>query len=153
VGEVEITECKNVIKKLIPRVLKAVFWCLLIGVGLLLLKQFLSLFFFNFYPESQKLFEIFAWTIVFFAFLIKLSEGTIFKYAFMIGRSFFLILYFIYATNGGVLTVEASEFFQATGMHIQLEFTPLVVLLVLSSLLTMVKDVVAAVNFLNETSA
>jgi len=150
-NEVATMDWKSILRRIVPRILKAVLWCLLIGVGFLLLESFLALFFFDFYPEAQKLFGIFTWTILVFAFLVKVSEGTIYKYMFMIGRSFFLILYFIYATNGGALTVRASEFFEGAGLYVTLQFAPIVVLLVLGSLLTMIKDIIQAINFLTET--
>jgi hypothetical protein len=150
-NEVATMDWKSFLRMMVPRILKAVLWCFLIGVGFLLLESFLALFFFDFYPEAQKLFGIFTWAILVFVFLDKVSEGTIYKYMFMIGRSFFLILYFIYATNGGVLTVKALGFFEGSGLRVTLQFAPIVVLLVLGNLITMVKDIIQAINFLTET--
>ena len=148
----EIEEWKTAFKKFAPRLLKATLWSLIIGVIFLAAENFLSPYLFKFYPESKSLFNVFAWAIIVFAFLITFSEGTIYQYAFMIGRSFFLIIYFIYATNGGVLTVEASGFLQASNLNVRLDFVPMVVLLIFVSLITLVKSIVQAINFLTETS-
>jgi len=122
------------------------------GVVFFLIERFLALFLFELYPKAQNLFTVFAWTIIISVFLVKFSEGTIFKYAFLVGRNFFLMLFFIYSTNCGVLTVEAAGFLQASNLRIELEFVPLVVLIVFSSLVSIVRNLVQAIDFLTETS-
>jgi len=62
------------------------------------------------------------------------------------------MLFFIYSTNCGVLTVEAAGFLQASNLRIELEFVPLVVLIVFSSLVSIVRNLVQAIDFLTETS-
>jgi len=143
---------KTSLKKLAPRILKAALWSLMTGVVFFLIERFLALFLFELYPKAQNLFTIFAWTIIISVFLVKFSEGTIFKYAFLVGRNFFLMLFFIYSTNCGVLTVEAAGFLQASNLRIELEFVPLVVLIVFSSLVSIVRNLVQAIDFLTETS-
>ncbi|RLG91548.1 hypothetical protein DRO34_03880 [Candidatus Bathyarchaeota archaeon] len=145
-------EGKTSLKKLAPRILKAALWSLMTGVVFFLIERFLALFLFELYPKAQNLFTIFAWTIIISVFLVKFSEGTIFKYAFLVGRNFFLMLFFIYSTNCGVLTVEAAGFLQASNLRIELEFVPLVVLIVFSSLVSIVRNLVQAIDFLTETS-
>lgn len=145
-SKTEVEGWKKTLRKLAPRMMRATFWSLIIGIVFLLAEYLLASFLFSFYPDSQNLFNIFAWTIIIFTFLIKFSEGTIYKYAFMVGRAFFLIIYFIYATNGGILNVEAM------GFHVELEFVPLMVLLVSGSLIAMVRHLVQTINFLTETS-
>jgi len=145
-------EGKTSLRKLAPRILKAALWSLMTGVVFFLIERFLALFLFELYPKAQNLFTIFAWTIIISVFLVKFSEGTIFKYAFLVGRNFFLMLFFIYSTNCGVLTVEAAGFLQASNLRIELEFVPLVVLIVFSSLVSIVRNLVQAIDFLTETS-
>ena len=145
-------EGKTSLKKLAPRILKAALWSLMTGVVFFLFERFLALFLFELYPKAQNLFTVFAWTIIISVFLVKFSEGTIFKYAFLVGRNFFLMLFFIYSTNCGVLTVEAAGFLQASNLRIELEFVPLVVLIVFSSLVSIVRNLVQAIDFLTETS-
>jgi len=145
-------EGKTSLKKLAPRILKAALWSLMTGVVFFLIERFLALFLFELYPKAQNLFTVFAWTIIISVFLVKFSEGTIFKYAFLVGRNFFLMLFFIYSTNCGVLTVEAAGFLQASNLRIELEFVPLVVLIVFSSLVSIVRNLVQAIDFLTETS-
>jgi len=145
-------EGKTSLRKLAPRILKAALWSLMTGVVFFLIERFLALFLFELYPKAQNLFTVFAWTIIISVFLVKFSEGTIFKYAFLVGRNFFLMLFFIYSTNCGVLTVEAAGFLQASNLRIELEFVPLVVLIVFSSLVSIVRNLVQAIDFLTETS-
>lgn len=140
------------LKKLAPRILKGALWSLIVGVGFFLMEYFLESFLFEPYPEAKSFFIVFAWTIIVSAFLVKFSEGTIFKYAFLVGRNLFLMLFFIYSTNCGVLTVEAAGFLQASNLHIELEFVPLVVLIVFSFLISIVRNLVQAIDFLTETS-
>jgi len=148
----EIEGWKATFKKFAPRILKATIWSLIVGIVFLVVQNLLSPFLFEFYPDSESLFSIFAWTIVVFTFLTKFSERTIYQYAFGFGRNFFLTIFFIYTTNGGILTVEAAGFLQASNLNLRLEFVPLVVLLVFGSIIMMVKDIIEAINFLTETS-
>jgi len=80
-------EGKTSLKKLAPRILKAALWSLMTGVVFFLIERFLALFLFELYPKAQNLFTVFAWTIIISVFLVKFSEGTIFKYAFLVGRN------------------------------------------------------------------
>jgi len=144
-SKAEVEERKKVLK-LAPRIWKAALWSFIVGIIFLLARIFLVSFLSTFYPDFQKLFDIFVWTTIIFTFLIKFSEGTIYKYAFMVGKTFFLIIYFIYAANGGVLNAEVM------GLHIRLEFASLIVLLVLGNLFAMARHIVQAIDFLTETS-
>lgn len=98
------------------------------------------------YPEYQKFFAVFAWATVLFTFAIRVADGSIFKYCFIVGRAFFLIIYTVYATNAGMLTLDLMNF------HFTLEFVPLLAFMILANILAIAKGVLQAMEFTSESS-
>jgi len=143
--EVEDTSLKELLKKLIPRVFKATIITTVVGACLLFSWLMISAALADWFPEYQMLFAVFAWATVFFTFAIRVTDNTIFKYCFIIGRAFFLIIYIVYATNGGILTLDFMNF------HFTLEFIPLLSLMILVNLLAMARGVLQAIEFTSET--
>jgi len=56
-------------------------------------------------------------------------------------RALFLIIYFIYATNGGVFTINVMD------MRLTIEFVSILALMVLVNFLEMVRGVLQAIEF------
>lgn len=128
---------------LFQRTVKAAIITLIVSIILLVIWVFLSQIFGGF-PQFQNLFAVLAGGIIFFTFAIRFSEGTIFKYGFIIGRAFFFIVFSVYATNGGVLTADLSEF------HFMVEFVPILALIVVINLLEVAKGVLQIIEFTSE---
>lgn len=148
--EVDETEVKNrslkeLFKKLIPRVLKATVVTAIVGACLLFFWLVISAALEGWYPEYNTCFVVFAWATIFFTFAIRVADGTIFKYCFIIGRAFFLIIYGVYATNGGILTIDFMNF------HFTLEFIPLLSLMILVNLLAIARGMLQAIEFMSES--
>lgn len=142
--EVEDISLKELFRKLFPRVLKATIVAAIVGVCLLVFWSVVSKALTP-YPEYQMLFAVFAWATVLFTFAIRVTDGTIYKYCFIIGRAFFLIIYVVYATDGGMLSLDFMDF------HFTLEFIPLLALMILINLLTIAKGVLQAIEFTSES--
>jgi len=122
------------------RILKATIITVFLGIFLLVLWVFVVQLFKD-YPEYQKLYAILAWAIVFFTFATKVTEETIYKFVLIIARALFLIIYFIYATNGGVFTINFMD------MRLTIEFVSILALMVLVNFLEMVRGVLQAIEF------
>jgi hypothetical protein len=129
---------------LIPRIAKAALATAAISILLFAVWIFISMFFSGF-PEYLVLFAILAWATIFFTFAINVSEGTIYKFIFVIARALFLIVYVAYATNCGILTLSLKEF------HFTVEFVPLLALIIVIGLLSLVKGVLQAIEFTSQS--
>lgn len=145
-GEVEVkeTSLKEVFKKFFPRVAKATIITAIVGACLLIFWS-LVLEVFAWYPEYQMFFAILAWPTIFFTFAIRVTDGTILKFCFIVGRAFFQIIYTVYATNNGILTLDFMNF------HVTLEFVPLLFLVILVNLITIGKGILQAIEFTSES--
>ena len=142
--EVEDISLNELFRKLFPRILKATIVAAIVGVCLLVFWLVISKALES-YPECRILFAVFAWATVLFTFAIRVTDGTIYKYCFIIGRAFFLITYTVYATNGGMLSLDFMDF------HLTLEFIPVLSLMILVNLLTIAKGVLQAIEFTSES--
>ena len=145
-SEIDVKEksLRERLGKLTPRLLKATVITALVGVFLLVVWFFVGQLF-AYYPEYQTLFAILAWATLFFTFAIKFTEGTIYKFAFIIARALFLIVYLIYATNGGMFTLDFM------GAHLMVEFIPILALMILVNVLDMAKGILQAIEFTSES--
>jgi hypothetical protein len=131
-------------RKLVFRIAKATFITAIVGVVWLILWFFTSMLS-TIYPQYSTSFAILAWATLFFTFATTLSEGTIYKYIFIVMRAFFLILYFTYATNFGLLSLKIE------GLNLTIEFMPLVALIVLTNLIAMARGMLQAIEFASQS--
>jgi hypothetical protein len=130
--------------KFVPRIFKATIITAIVGIILLVFWVLLSGFISS-YPQYLILLAVLIWTMLFFTFAIKVSEGTIFKYGFIVSRAFFLIIFLAYATNGGVLTLSTM------GFDFTMEFIPILGLLIVANLLSMSQGILEAIEFVSES--
>lgn len=130
--------------KFVPRIAKATIITAIVGIILLVFWILLSGFL-SFNPQWLAFFAVLIWAILFFTFAIRVSEGTIFKYGFIISRAFFLIIFLTYVTNEGVLTLSTM------GYDFTMEFIPILGLLIVACLLSMGKGILETVEFVSES--
>jgi len=128
----------------IPKILKA---ALVTAVVALILLVFWSATsgIFSGYPEYSTLFTILTIFILFFTFSIRVTEGTIFRYGFIVARSLFLIFFIAYTTNGGVLSIVG------LGLQFTMEFIPVLGLMIMACLLGVAKGLLGAIEFISES--
>ncbi|MCS7114424.1 MAG: hypothetical protein RMJ15_04525 [Nitrososphaerota archaeon] len=130
--------------KLFSRIARAVLITAATGVVWLIL-WLLTSFFSAGFPQYSELFETFAWAMLFFVFVTTLSEGTIYKYVFIIIRAFFVMVYMVYATNFGLLSLSFE------GFTITVEFMPLIALIVLADILDVARGLLQAIEFASQS--
>jgi len=102
----------------------------------------------SFFSEYENLVYVFAAIMICFAVAIQLSSGTIFQHAFSIAKAIVLILYFIYALDGGILTLSIP-----TGeitISILADLTTFLAILILVNLLALAKSMFETINFLSQ---
>jgi len=135
----------SLIRKMIPNVFKAAVWGIFTYVTVGYLPTLL--FPMDFLPFGyNQLFDLFVGIAVFFAVITNLFSGTIFGYAFNIARGLVMIIYFIVAFNGGIisLTMPMSE----VTVSLVVDVKAFLVILVLVNLLGIGKSLVQVTNFL-----
>jgi hypothetical protein len=130
---------------MIPNVFKAAVW----GIITYVIVGYLPtlLFPIGFLPFGyNQLFDLFVGIAVFFAIITNLFSGTIFGYAFSIARALIMIIYFIAAFDGGIisLTMPMQEF----TVSLMVDVKSFLAILVLVNLLGIGKNLLQVTGFL-----
>lgn len=128
----------------IPKILKATLVTAVVGLILLVFWVATSRIFAG-HPEYSALFAILIGFVLFFTFSIRVAEGTIFKYGFIVARSSFLIFFIAYATNSGVLSIVDM------GFQFTMKFIPMLGLMIVACLLGAAKGLLEAIEFASES--
>jgi len=133
------------LKKMIPKVLKAtvmglLWFFLLYALPTLFLSELVE----EVLPGYTQLLSIFAIVIVFFVVVSELLAGTIFQYAFNIGKALVFMAFFIYALNGGFIAFDL-EF-----VHIEADLRVYLAMLLTIDFLGLAKSLLQAVDFLGK---
>lgn len=154
----EEEEDRNWLRILAPRILKATLWGFIMG-GEILIPMFLM-------PDFTSQFEMFipmkrtglpAIAVVFVAFevAIQLLDRTILRYALSIARSMISMMLLMIFTNGGIMALSIPSGAlppQASSVQIVVDFRTIIAALLIFSLLSIVKNILQAVDFLSETA-
>jgi hypothetical protein len=134
-------EAKSSRRKFLVKIVKAALVTAIYGVVWFLIWLLLSSFLGNFFLQFSALYWILVCASLFFTFAIRISENTIYKYVFIILRSFFLIVYIAYSTNFGVLSMDYA------GFTFTVEFIPLLAIMVAINLLSIARGLIQAIEF------
>jgi hypothetical protein len=140
-----MAEKEPFIKRLLPHIWKAVIKAAIILI-LFLLFSMLSDPFEETYPGFRLLLGTFVAMYIFFVVARELTSGTIIHYMIDIGKALFLILYFIYALDGGVIAGSVEI------VHFTVDLTLLLIVLILLELLGLAKSLLQTANFLAKQS-
>jgi hypothetical protein len=142
---------KSPIRRSAPRILKATLWGTVTFLVYYLpynylLPSLLTL------PGVSDLaletsFSVFLIIVVFFAVIIKLFSGSIFQHVFSIARGLILMVYFIYAFEGGIMALAPS--IGGATFNIILDLRILLAMFILISLLGIGKSLLHAIDFLS----
>jgi len=134
-------EAKSSRRKFLVKIVKVALVTAIYGVVWFLIWLLLSSFLGNFFLQFSALYWILVCASLFFTFAIRISENTIYKYVFIILRSFFLIVYIAYSTNFGVLSMDYA------GFTFTVEFIPLLAIMVAINLLSIARGLIQAIEF------
>jgi len=134
---------KNLVKKLLPRVLKAAFKSIIAFVLIYLIPSLLLQD--DFLPAEYKLsMNIFAVIIILFIVIVELTSGMIFQYIFSFLRVIVLIVFFIFTLGRGSITVTIEM------LYIAVDLSIILAMLIFVELLGLAKTVLGAVHFLSQ---
>ena len=140
---------KLVMKKVIPRVLRAAVWGSLTYIIVYLLPLML-------YPQDILPYDYtvqlldFAVIAVFFAVAGQLFSDTIIGCAFGVARALVIIGYFFAVTDGGVFTVTLP--ISEVAVNFTIDISLILLMIISVSLLDIAKNLLQAINLLTRTS-
>jgi len=140
------------LKKMLPRIAKAVikslFYFILLYVLPMLLISQVSAFAPELFADYRQVLSVFVAVVIFFVVASELTAGTILQHAFNIGKAIILIVFFILALNGGIVTLNLD--FEGTPINIWADLRIFLIILITIDLLGLAKSILQAVNFLSE---
>jgi len=138
---------KNWLVKIAPRITKA----MIKGLLWFLLLYMVPLFILSFggvpvdlFPESTQLLGMFAAITVFFVVVSELLSKTVFQHVFNMAKALVLMLFFLYALNGGFVAVNYGA------IHILVDLRVYLAMLLTINLLGLAKSALQTLNFLSE---
>lgn len=95
-----------------------------------------------------QLLNIFIAIIIFFVVAGELTSGTIFQHAFNIGKAIILIIFFVLALSGGIVSLNLN--LGGMNINIWVDLRIFLIMLITIDLLGLAKNILQAVNFLSE---
>jgi len=144
---------KSLVRKMLPRVAKAIVKGLLYFFLFYALPMFLVSQVSGFAPqlsaEYKQTVVLFAAVVIFFAVATELTSGTIFQHALNIGKALILIIFFVVALNGGIMKLDL-DIMQGQRISIVADLRIYLMMLITIDLLGLAKSVLQMVNFLSE---
>lgn len=146
---------KDWLKIFLPRVLRATLWGFIMG-GEMLIPLYMPGIgerFREFLPVEQTSFTYLLFIFIGFEVAIQLLRGTIIQYALGMARALISMIALIFITNGGIVSFAiypSSEMPLPPGIAIlfTVDFSIVLGVFLTFSLLTIIKNLLQAVNFL-----
>lgn len=151
----EERSARGILRKVLPRLLKAAFWGFLMGGEALFAFRLpgFSEYMGAFLPAGEQFFFGFMVVFVLFEVAIQLLSGTIFKYALSIARALISMIYLVLVTNGGIMTMTIPPEMVPLGVgtiSFTVEFRAILAVFLIFSLISVVKNLIQAIDFLSE---
>ena len=140
------------LRKMLPRIAKAaakavLYFVFLYLVPIVLVSQ-LSEFAPELFANYTQLLSLFVAVVIFFVVASELTSGTIFQHAFNIGKAIILIIFYVLALNGGIISMNLN--IESVPINIWADLRIYLMMLITIDLLGLAKGVLQAVNFLSE---
>lgn len=133
---------------MLPKIAKAVIKGLLVLVFFYIIPTMLLSSLSELSPEIASRYEqlllIFVAIILFFTVASELTAGTIFQHGFNIGKAIILMIFIIFALEGGIV------FLDMQGLQLVADLRIYLAMLLTIDLLGLAKSVLQALNFLSE---
>jgi hypothetical protein len=156
----EIDEEKTMMywaKIIIPRVMKAAIWGFIMGGEILILMQLTAMGgqFATYLPAEATDVSYYILIFVIMELAIQLLQGTIFPYVLRTARALISMFVLVFITNSGVLTLavqSSPEIPMPADMSIAftIDFQLVLVVFLLLSMVSLVKNLLQAIEFLSE---
>jgi len=133
---------------MLPRIVKAVIkgtlWFVFLYVVPMLIISSLSEMAPEIFSSYRQLLHVFVVIILFFVVASELTSGTIFQHAFNIGKALILMIFIVYALQGGIISIDIQSIRILADLRIYL------FMLLAIDFLGLAKSILQAINFLSE---
>jgi hypothetical protein len=144
---------KSLARKLLPRIAKAaikgiIYFALFYLLPTFLVSQ-LSRFAPQLFTQYEQTVTILAAVLIFFVVASELTSGTIYQHALNIGKALILIIFFVFALNGGIVKFDI-DITGSQRVNFVADLRVFLSMLIAIDLLGLAKSVLQAVNFLSE---
>ena len=156
-SEDEEKTLKDWLRIIFPRVLRAALWGFIMGGEMLILLFIPDIGgkFQEFLPAEQTGFSYFLFIFVGFEVAIQLLRGTIFQHVLGMARALTSMIVMVFITNGGIMSFAISSSLDLPlppGVVISFTagFRVVLGVLLILLLLSMIKNLLQAINFLSE---
>jgi len=151
----EKSTSKSILRKVISRLFKVAFWAFLMGGEVLFVSHILGLSEYTtaILPVEGSFFYGFMATFILFEITIQLLSDTIFRYIISVIRAFISMFYLFLMTNGGIITVSIPPEmvpFGVGNLIFTIEFKTILAVFLTFSLISILKNVIQAINFLSD---
>jgi len=137
---------------MLPRVVGAAIKAILYFVFLYVVPMFfvsqVSGFASELFADYAQLLGLYVTVVIVFVVAGELTSGTIFQYAFNIGKAIILIVFFVLALNGGIVNLNLN--LESAHMNIQADLRIYLAILITIDLVGLAKSILQAINFLSE---
>jgi len=137
---------------MLPRIVKAAIRGVLYFVFLYVFPMFLISQVSGFAPELfagyGQLLNLFVAVVIFFVVASELTSGTIFQHAFNVGKAIILMIFFVLALNGGIVSLNLNV--EGMPINVWADLRVYLMMLITIDLLGLAKSILQAVNFLSE---
>jgi len=137
---------------MLPRIVKATVKGAVYFVFLYLVPQLLISQMAEVAPELfagyGQLLGLFAAVVIFFVVASELTSGSIFQHAFNVGRALILIIFFVLALNGGIVSLNLNV--ESVPINIWADLRIYLMMLITIDLIGLARSILQAVSFLSE---
>lgn len=96
------------------------------------------------FTHYLELLRVFVGILIFFVVAAELTKGTIFQYAFNVGKAIVLLVFLVLAFNGGIINLTVQ------GIRIQADLIVFLLMLITIDLLGLAKSLLEAIDFVHE---
>jgi len=152
----DVEEDRNWLKILAPRILKAAFWGFIMGgeilIPLYLMPDVITQIE-EYMPVAGTGLPVIAAIFVAFEVAIQLLDRTVLRYALSISRTIVSMVLFIIFTNGGIIEISMPSDVlppDAGSLQVLVDFRTILAALLVFSLLSIVKNILQAIDFLSQ---
>lgn len=143
---------KSLARKILPRIAKAAIKAVLYLALTYIIPMFLISRISQFAPEILtgygQFLGLFTGIILFFVIASELTSGAVLQHALNFGKALVLIMFFLIALNGGIMSFNMNFGGQPIGIWVDLRV--FLLMLITIDLLGLAKSMLQAVNFLSE---
>lgn len=142
------------LKLMLPRVIRIVLWILILFGGATLVTTLVESAFGDMIPFELSTFSSYLIVFIGFEIVIQLLRNTIFQHIFTVARTIMYMILIIIESNAGIIQFNPSSVGLPPGTNLLLtvNITTIINIFLLLSLLSVVKNMLQAIEFIQRKS-